>query len=344
MKKILFSFLLLSSVLGFNSCSEDFQVAAPYKDITVVYGLLNMSDTAHYIRIQKAFLDESKSAVDMAKEADSNYHKDLQVMMREVAGASVVTTILERVDMNAEGYPKSSGAFFGSPNFAYKYKKPLNPARSYRLVINHTNTGQMDSSEITVLDTTQLNVQVFNQGNFKVNFAKTVPPKTSIFELYVLAGPNVKYLEGIIRFNWVEKDLATNVQTRKAADFLFASSAATAGTSLRASNSTFYSFLRQSMTPSTGIARYMDSCDFFVYAGAQDFYNYIITNQLQSSGLTADQIKPFYTNIKGKDVLGLFSSRAFKVKLNVAIDSATMDSIKVNPTTQPLNFQGRTAD
>jgi hypothetical protein len=280
----------------------------------------------------------------MAKVADSNFYSNLEVIMREISGSTVNSTVLQRVDLNAEGYPKDSGAFFNSPNYAYKYKKALNPSMSYRLVINHINTGATDSAEITVLDTTQLNVQVFNQANFKLNFAKTVPAKTSIFELYVLSGPNVKYLEGIIRFHWVEKDLMTSVQTRKSADFLFASSAATTGTSLRSSNSTFYSFLRQSMTPSTGVARYMDSCDFFVYAGAQDFYNYIVTNQLQSSGLTADQIKPVYTNIKGKDVLGLFSSRAFTVKLDVPIDSATMDSIKVHPTTSPLNFLGRTSD
>jgi hypothetical protein len=345
MKNILVSFLLLSSALGFYGCSEDFQVTAPAKEITVVYGLLNMRDTAHYIRIQKAFLDENKSALEMAKVADSNFYNNIVVTLKEMSGGVVSSaTVLPRVDMNVEGYPKDSGAFFTSPNWGYKYSKPLNASRTYRLVINHTNTGMTDSAEISILDTAQIKVLVFEQGNFKLRFDRTVPPLTSVFKLYVQAGSNAKYLEGIIRFHWVDKDLTTNVQTRRYADYLFASGPADGTKPLEASNFSFYSFLKQSMTASPGIARYMDSCDFYIFAGGQDFYNYVLTSQLQSSGLTADQIKPVYTNIKGKDVLGLFSSRTYRIRLDVPIDSATIDSIRVNPATAPLNFQGRTTD
>jgi hypothetical protein len=73
MKKILLSALGLASVIGVTSCSEDFKIAAPYKNIMVATGLLNMGDTAHYIRIQKAFMDENKSAIDMAKVSDSSF-------------------------------------------------------------------------------------------------------------------------------------------------------------------------------------------------------------------------------------------------------------------------------
>src|SRR5690606_21255581 len=131
MKKILFSVLSLAFVFGIQSCSEDFEVTAPYKDVTLVYGLLNMQDTAHYIRIQKAFLDENKNAFDMARQADSSFYResDLEVVMKEIAnGAMVGAPIpLSRVDMNLEGYPKKEGVFFTAPNYGYKFKKGLNP-------------------------------------------------------------------------------------------------------------------------------------------------------------------------------------------------------------------------
>ena len=46
--------LLLMS-LWLLACSEAFELNAPYKDIWVVYGVLNPGDTAQFIRISKAF-------------------------------------------------------------------------------------------------------------------------------------------------------------------------------------------------------------------------------------------------------------------------------------------------
>ncbi|MBS1689466.1 MAG: hypothetical protein JSS96_12130, partial [Bacteroidetes bacterium] len=76
MKKISIKTLAIGLLIC-SSCSEKFKVAAPYKSITVAYGLMDMSDTAHYVRIQKAFLDENKSAITMAQNPDSNYFPQL---------------------------------------------------------------------------------------------------------------------------------------------------------------------------------------------------------------------------------------------------------------------------
>ena len=91
----------VSALLALTGCEEDFDVAAPYKDITVVYGIMDKLDTVHYIRVQKAFLDERKSAIDMAKEADSSFYKDITVKMQEVSDKGVVVEqVLSRFDLN----------------------------------------------------------------------------------------------------------------------------------------------------------------------------------------------------------------------------------------------------
>src|SRR5690348_5076996 len=104
MKKI-FLPLGFAAIIAATSCSEDFEVAAPYKQVAVVYGILNAKDTAHYIRIQKAFMDEDKSALDMSKVPDSSYFKegDIEATLIEVNGSNTVKTIpLTRVDMTLE--------------------------------------------------------------------------------------------------------------------------------------------------------------------------------------------------------------------------------------------------
>jgi hypothetical protein len=63
--------LLLVTISVLAGCSTDVDINAPYKNITVVYGLLNMRDSVHYVKINKAFLGEG-DAYDFAQIADSN--------------------------------------------------------------------------------------------------------------------------------------------------------------------------------------------------------------------------------------------------------------------------------
>src|SRR6516164_7458325 len=108
MKKLIIPFIAMVSLFLLPGCSEKFNVAAPYKNITVIYGYLDMKDTAHYIRIQKAFLDQNKSAVTMAQTSDSNFYANLNVTIAKVSfnGATQGVIQLNRVDLNNEGYPK----------------------------------------------------------------------------------------------------------------------------------------------------------------------------------------------------------------------------------------------
>jgi hypothetical protein len=108
----------------------------------------------------------------------------------------------------------------------------------------------------------------------------------------------------------------------------------------------FYHFLREAMgeaPPNT--QRYLDSCDMFVWAASLDMANYMKINSAQG-GITADQIKPLFTNIKtnreGSGALGLFTSRARVEYHNVGIDNATLDSLMKNTITYPINIRGRT--
>ena len=51
-------FLLLATILGLfvASCKKDLNINDEWKEITVVYGLLNVNDSIHYVKITKAFL------------------------------------------------------------------------------------------------------------------------------------------------------------------------------------------------------------------------------------------------------------------------------------------------
>jgi len=67
-------FIFLLPVLFINSCKTDFDIIAPYKETTVVYGLLDPDTSVQYIKINKAFLGEGDALV-MAQQMDSTNYK-----------------------------------------------------------------------------------------------------------------------------------------------------------------------------------------------------------------------------------------------------------------------------
>src|SRR6185437_11084003 len=109
MRKLFSPLLIITALVGISSCSTKFNIAAPYKNITVIYGLMDETDTAHYIRIEKAFLDQNKSAVVMAQNPDSSFYPEsqLDVKMELIDPSGTIDSIysLSRVDLNNEGYP-----------------------------------------------------------------------------------------------------------------------------------------------------------------------------------------------------------------------------------------------
>lgn len=348
MKKLLIPVFLLFTFFGLQSCSEDFEVSAPYKAVTIVYGILDMGDTAHYIRIQKSFLDESKNAFDMAKVSDSSFYKDgdLEVLIKEFSGSTQIgqPSVLQRVNMDAEGFRKDTGTFFTTPHYAYKLKKALNASYRYRLVINNKLTNSTDSAEIDLVDSTTLTVQGAVR---RINFANTDPTLAgSTFAVFGNPG-DATYIEGTIRFRWQEKPVdGSGPGTRDSADFMFASTTEPNDFKggLRVANSRIWGFLQTVMgTAPTGYARYMDSCDIRIYGAGKEYSDYINTLNIQANGLTADQIKPQFTNIRGKDVFGLFTSKTLRVVDKMYIDDMTLQSLNASPSMRDVNISTQRA-
>ena len=76
-RSIAYLALGLSASSFFSGCSSDLDVQAPYKEITVVYSLLNWQDDTLWIKINKAFLGDG-NAFDYAQIPDSNEYSDAQ--------------------------------------------------------------------------------------------------------------------------------------------------------------------------------------------------------------------------------------------------------------------------
>ncbi len=368
MKKLFLPLLALMALSILPSCSEKFSVAAPYKSITIIYGLLDKGDTAHYIRVEKAFLDDNKSALVMAKDPDSSFFNNINVRIQKVSMAGVAiasdTIHLSRVDLNLEGYPKDSGTFFNSPNYAYKFKGVLNPNYIYRIIVNNSASGEVDSAETPIIDNTPTSAFYIyylddNTNDPQFEFASTLQSQAITIPYRYIAPSNFSFTnyngtvstvpagvaQTFIRFNWVDSNTSTGQTVRRYSDFDLGFDELTPSNNqtyynYSVKNTAMYNALKSGMGAApVNIVRLMDRCELISYLGAPDFYNYIKISALQGTGLTGSEIQPSFTNIKGKNVLGLFSSRVMR-KGAVTITPQTIYALETLDLVSSLRIVG----
>jgi hypothetical protein len=347
MNKFLLPLAGVLLIIAAGSCSTKFNVAAPYKNVTVVYGLLDLRDTAHYIRIEKAFMDEHKSALTMAQVADSSYYPGINVRLERISFLDTTrvadTFHLSRVDMYNEGYSKPSGTFFSAPNYAYKFKGTLDPVNSfYRLVITNYNTGETDSVETPIIndmDSTVFYVPLFDLHNSSKLQTLDFPSVFYTYQIGITYTPPSNYafmsttspveaMQCVIRFHYNDSNIDSHVNTPQYFDYSL-------GTVL-ANNFDFvfqtpdvniYYAIRDGMGQApTNTLRVIQPAEIFVYAGTPDLYTYTQSSAMQGTGLTGDDVEPIYTNVSGANVLGLFTSRAVRSK-TISLGNETLDSL-----------------
>jgi len=141
---------LCFALLLFSNCDDKFVVNAAWKDITIIYGLLNQNDTINYIKINKAFLNENTSAIELAKVTDSLYYKDsIMVLLEEWNGSNLVRNIYLSKEFDNT---KDSG-IFAYPG-QYLYKTPvtkLNVNYHYKLVVKNLQSGKEMRSQTNLV-------------------------------------------------------------------------------------------------------------------------------------------------------------------------------------------------
>jgi hypothetical protein len=334
MKKFLFASLAL---LAFFGCSNDFKLTDDWKDIPIVYGFLDLKDTAHYIRLEKAFLDPVTSALVIAKIADSLYYTNATVFLEKENGTRFPLT---RVDGNFDGHPRDTGIFAQNPNYLYKIKQSalnLQAGKTIKLIVERGDNlppvtaqtvilGEIELKKPTKLTPTGV---LFKAGELFA-FSWNVPIEASIFDL-----------SATIRV--VERNKLTSMQTtrtlfwpidqnirRKVSDL-----PGTIGHKIAGAN--FFKFLQENLSPDPTIDRFITNTgiDFRVDGGGLEInqYNDVLDANL---GISGAELLPIFTNLS--EGYGLFTSRGFTIEPGFGIHPVTRDSLINGQYTRLLGF------
>lgn len=302
MKNLLY---FVSALLFVSSCSTDLNVLADYKETMVVYGLLNQSDTAQYIKINKAFLGLG-NALEFAQTYDSiNYTNQLTVQLEQWKNDNKTSTITLTRDSSIA---KPAGLFSSPKQILYKTKTALDQNSQYNLIVKN-NATQNVATASTVLVNDFLITRPFSA-------TMIFSSPTNKFKLEWTSALNGKVYGVVIRFYYIEEDRLSGVKTPMSVDWNLGNktSLTTAGgevMSIDFLGEEFYRFLKSKIVVNPAVKRYLPTSgshlDIIFSVGGADLQTFISVSQ-PSTGII--QEKPQFTNIKNG--YGVFSARYTK--------------------------------
>ena len=338
MKKLLF--LLPVVALLIQACSNDFEVAAPWKEVPVAYAILSPKDTAQYIRVEKAFLDPNVNALEIAQIADSIYYPEnaISVNLERVVNGQRIQ--LQRVDGNLEGYVRKGGVFATQPNWLYKTKDQIFEGEKYRLVIER-NDGKPDITAETTIPS-EFIMRSPNPADIPpvITFLRDISPtiewRTDVNGVYFNIKFQIRYRENAANGTLIKRDTlhwtpAPNV-TR--------SDQQVAGNLYRGtfvvSTESFYRFLVENIPPASDRFRFFDGIDISLEGGGAEIERYLET-AAANSGITGAEVIPTYTNLS--EGFGIFTSKNRVILNKVRVSSQTITDMNKQSPERDLNFQ-----
>jgi len=348
------------------SCNEQIELSGDFKETAIVYGLLDHSDSMHYVKITRAFIGPG-NAVDIAQIEDSSYFNSVYATIEELEGGTVTRTwvlsdtVIENKDTNGVFFAptqkvyyfktlpttiSTSGAFGTVQTSPDPQLSSLNPNAQYRLNAD-INDGLFRVSATTDL-VNGLTTNATSQ-NFTFKFASN-PGEYKAQSVTISNTGNAHVVNAKIGINiaeYIGEDAVSQT-----IDWTIGENDVMPNSSITfsAQGETFYNRVIDNVTNDPLIdQRNFLGFEVVMTGGSEDLYNYITVNQPSSS---LAQTKPTYTNLEVTNdyrVIGIFSSiqtiktfRPFYVSPQQAfiraIDKKSTQELCEGPITGLLQF------
>ena len=325
---------LIAALLGLSSCSKDFNSNASYKDVTIVYGIMNPDDHDHYIKIYKGFLTPD-NAYEAAKEYDSLYYFDqIDVVVEEYVNDRL--TVSYPLDTTTDIPRELEGDFSAPKQLLYHFSAELNPDATYKLVITNKETGRVVTAETDVIgnfflrapsDNT-LQVGIHSTQNVDVKFA--TPKHAKSYEVFQT-------------FYYIERNRTTQEEVRKSIRRKLNSSVTRDGLTEQSCSyvpANLLTVIANRVPEDPNLDRYISvdsALCFEVWVVNEPIYNYVANNTISGS-VVLDRLA--YTNLQCADdsrVAGVLGSRRC-VKGWHGITTASQNELVNGDLTRKLNF------
>ena len=335
---------IVAGGLFLNSCSNEFELTSEWKEIPVVYAILNPTDDNHYVRIEKAFLDPETSALQVAQIADSLYYREDEISVFIQKKGESTLYPLTRVDGNLEGVVRDTGVFAHLPNWLYRLRNAdlpggLRDQTTYNLIIKRKDGRPDITAETTIPKSFVLVSPNFSNtppiiqfvGNTPTNFRWTHDDNGVYFNVTM----TIPYLEKDANNGTI---LANDTIVWRAANNILATENGNGNTIVLINGYDFYNMLDNEIeSPRDGRIRvFSTKIGVKVEGGGKEIRDFLLTAEA-NSGITGAELVQTYSNLS--EGYGIFSAKNVKNTVGFRFGELTLDSLKSYPRTRELNFK-----
>ena len=306
MKKSYLLFFLVMAIL--SACETDFEVNAPWKETAIVYGLLDQSDSVHYIKINRAFIGPG-NALEFAQIPDSNYFENIEASVTEIINGNIVRTwelsdtLIADKDENGVFYAPEQKVYY----FNHSMNSPLANNGSYNLEIT-INKGLTNEFKITG-QTGLVNGMVSPQTNPSTSFSFVDNQgvlKASSISLSEIGNAKIVNMSLLIKVD----EISSNDTNHLEIPMNVSDAEVNSSYSTSIQGQTFFELIQNNLTEDASIIkRKLISIDVIITGGSDDFLTYYSSSK-PSTSIT--QSKPIFTNLSTNsenNVLGIFTGR-----------------------------------
>ncbi|MDR1113434.1 MAG: DUF4249 domain-containing protein [Bacteroidales bacterium] len=319
---------LSTLVILFAACKPEVDLTSNYKNITVVYGVLNPDDSIQYIKVYKGFLVDGDARIAAQNPDSISFYKKITVLLEE-HGAN--NQLIKTIELDTTtSVPISPGDFVNPARVLYWTAEPIHPQSRYKLRILHKESGKEISAETPIVS--GINIRK------PASYISLNVPQSSTFELRDIehvAGYSVKLTFYYIEQNNRTREVKHGKIEKNYTPYLLR------GNSFSYVPKEFYGIIAANLSPDPNVTRYIDgdTCfKFEVWGGTEELIRYIEINH-PSSSVTQNQ--RIYTNLTSEDnsAYGIFAARNnFSKRFPLLFGSQSEDTLVKGATTGHLNF------
>lgn len=328
-------FGLFVTILSLFSCSNDFQLTEGEVNIPVVYGFLTPESEFTYIRVEKAFIDESVSGTVLAADPDNLYYNDITVSISHVSNPDKLPVSLVRIDGNLEGLVREEGIFANAPNYLYKVATAdlnLIPGDEYKITIRDGSDNIL--TEASTFCLTPYNDESLTTPSMNSDLSFN-PIGTTSFRWLTDRNAAMHNLQIVFFYDEIREGVSAKKELIWNLGRNIVSDDNRAAYSIRGNE--FYSFMANSLDKDPSVRRFFDRATINITSGGREVREYL-TVANANLGITSSGEIPTYSNLSN-GALGIFSSRTHFTRENIRLARLTLDSLRNGSVTKELNFQ-----
>jgi len=313
MKHSWFLTVVLTLGLGMSSCEVEFSPNAEWKEIPVVYCVLDQDDSLSWVRVERCYLSEGDVREDGMVTDSVNYPQgSIQVSIIAFDNGRQVDSI--PFDYTTVDHAEGAFVSQGQPAYCAVTKKRLRDAYTYELRVRRAD-GSMLAKATTSLVTKDPYQQFIIRPSSSIPFGFSVSRNCKI-EWYSMG--NGRYYQPMVRFYYTYKYLGGDTLSL---DFLCSPKLCTppyANTYyIQYSCEAFLAGLHTAFDGDTNTKTYPMLFDIYLNACNEDLYAYLSSVEANGGLGQSDAV---YTNIEGG--LGVFAARRTHVYRRVPGDAS----------------------